>query len=227
MSHRTMNRLLLAAGILALALATARAGTNLVVNGSFSNTNDPLTGWKYDYRDTDNSWYADNHEFVSVVEQEGPRRNVLSLKATGLKLDGSGVKVDSQAIPMVPNAKYKFSVWARSIGSDCRIMIEGYTWRPGIKPHANPEWWELRKCYKFHQLYFGNRNSGTKGGVLGSWSQASRTFPDDDLSELSRKNLEKVRFFVIHMVALGGNYDVRSSNYYYLFVDDVVLEQLN
>ena len=77
---------------------------------------------------------------------------------------------------------------------------------------------ELRKCYKFKQLYFGAREGGDMGGVGPAWATARRTIPEGELSKLARQSYDKIEFLVIHLVAIGGGPGV-------LEVDDVKLER--
>ena len=95
-----MARLMQCGGyVLCLVLwaAAASAGPNLVVNGSFDNTNDHLYAWKYKYNLPGESLYFQNHEHVKVVPQEGKNEKVLALGGDAQILSGlgQGTKVDS------------------------------------------------------------------------------------------------------------------------------------
>jgi hypothetical protein len=201
--------------------AAAWAGSNLVVNGSFDVPQDPLRGWRTRYELPGESWYAANYQHVSVVDKEGPQRKVLALWGdyAVLQVPGQGTKVDSAPIPISPGGRYRFSARARSTGPDCRIMIEAYQWKPGIKPHPNPAHHELRLCYKFSPLYYGAEEGGTSGGVGPAWKHASMTFPDSNPQPLQKTMLDKIRFLVVHIVAIKGSEG-------YLYVDDVSVERL-
>ena len=91
---------------------------------------------------------------------------------------GQGVKTDSDPIPWDPESRYRFSAWAKSTGPNCRILLQGYKWKPKVKPHDNPKLSDLRRCYRFKQLFFGIVKAGEMGGVKGAWDQASRTIPE-------------------------------------------------
>jgi hypothetical protein len=209
-----------------LALAgPARAATNLVVNGSFDDRESRLKGWKYRYdpnEDKNAGWYVNNHDHVAVVESDGAQRNVLTLWGDYaiLQVPGQGTKVDSDPIPFDPKAKYRFSCRARTSGPNCRILLEGYKWRPGVKPHPGPGPSELRKCYKFSQLYFGGEKSGSRGGVSAAWTTDSSTFPEHTGRPLQEDMLKEVDFVIVHIVAIDGSEG-------YLYVDDVKLEKTN
>ena len=80
------------------AVSAASGASNLVVNGSFDNTNDHLYAWKYKYDLPGESWYFQNHEHVKVVPNVDGHENVLALWGD---LDilfniGQGTKVDSK-----------------------------------------------------------------------------------------------------------------------------------
>ena len=220
------------AALLLLAAGTAGAATNrnLVVNGSFDNANSPLYGWKYKYDLEGESWYFKNHEHVSVVPKEGGRKNVLALWGNYeiLQVPGQGTKVDSDPIPVKPGGKYRLTVSARSTGPDCRILVEGYKWRPGIKPHENPQLHELRRCYRSREVFFGGSKGGTSGGATPNWERQSTVFPKSEAKGESKGKaepkddtsaLDSVQFMVVHIVAIKGN----EGN---LYVDDVVLERM-
>lgn len=219
--------ILLSVGIL-LAASASWAESNLVVNGHFDATNEFLYRWKYDYADTGNSLYAGNRTYVSVTNIDG-KKHVLSLRANIELLCniGQGVEVDSDPIPVAPNGRYKLTVAAKTTGPNCRILAEGYRWRPGIKPHANPKLAEVRKCYRFAQVYFGQEKAGAMGGIAPSqgWITASQTFPDIKMTKMARESFDKIQFLVVHIIAIGGSDD--NKDWVNLYVDDVKLERIN
>lgn len=224
-----LKRMSWVAGILLAVPFLAVAGSNLVINGKFDSTNSFLYGWKYNYENTGNALYADNHLRVAVTN-DGNHHNVLALTADYYILweRGQGVIVDSYPIPIQPGGRYKLTVSARSMGPNCRILVEGYRWRPGIRPHPHPKLSKLRKCYKFYQVYFGPRKAGVMGGIGSTWRRASQTFPDKKMKPLAQESFNKVKFLVVHIVAIDVIHDdVAKGGEYSLFVDDVVLERLN
>ena len=200
---------------------------NLLVNGGFDSTNPPFAGWKYNYETYDNSWWKDNHLFVALTNIPGAQNYALDLHADNFRLGNQGAFVDSYPVPMELNGKYRLTASARSTGCDARIMVEGYRWKPGIKPHPNPKLEELRKCYKFHVLNLRGGTPGIMSGVSKTWQRGSITFPEDKLAPLARENVNKVQFMVVHIIALGWDSSVPDDYFFYLYVDDVVLEQLN
>lgn len=220
-------RRLLAIAALMLAPAVMRAAsegaTNALPNGSFGEQTPSLAGWRADYTADRNRWYKQNHKYVSIVPRDGVHRNVLRLHvATKVLADNQGVKVDSVPVPYEPGARYRLTVAARSTGPDARILIEGYQWRPGIKPHAKPDFHALRMVYRQgggRMLYFGNRTNGAFSGAQRKWLKGSCVFPGPDLSSAARRHLKRVRFIAVHIVGIGGGAGD-------LCVDDVRLERL-
>ncbi|MCX6993499.1 MAG: hypothetical protein NT011_10205 [Kiritimatiellaeota bacterium] len=208
--------------------ASAWAGSNLVVNGHFSDTNEFLHGWKYNYEDTGNELMAANHTHVAVTN-EGSKNHVLALQANKILLwdIGQGVMVDSDPIPVAPGGRFKLTISAKSTGPNCRILVEGYRWKPGVKPHAHPKLKEVRKCYRFAQVYFGAEKAGTMGGISPAmgWTKASQTFPDEKMTKLALESFDKVQFLVIHIAAFSGTW--KDPEWVYLYVDDVELERIN
>ena len=142
-----------AVAIALAALQPAQGASNLVANGSFDDPTNNLTAWRYRYDRPGESWYAQNHTFVSVVDKESGHSKVLRLHGLEDVLNAicQGVQVDSKPIPVTLNGPYHFSVWARSTGPGCRMLIEGYRWRKEITPHPDPEIWDLRTCYRVSQ----------------------------------------------------------------------------
>ncbi len=217
-------RMAVAGAALAGALwgSAAWAAENLVVNGSFDHPDDPLYGWKYRYDLPGESWYFKNHEHVKVEPVETGRRRVLALWGNEaiLQVPGQGTQVDSKPAAVKPGGRYKLTVSARTSGPDCRILVEGYKWAPGVKPHPDPELHELRKCYKAREVYFGAVKAGTSGGVGKNWQTESQTFPKEGGSDLALDSWKKAEFLVVHIVAIKGSEGT-------LYVDDVRLERID
>jgi hypothetical protein len=221
------------------ASAHAQMNTNLIKNGSFD---DGLNGWRYKYNLPGESWYNDNEKLVSVVARESGRVNVLSLKCNYDKamVPGQGVQVDSFPIPVdvKSGARWRLTVSARTTAPDCRIYLQGYKWKPGIKPHDNPDLSELRREYKFAQVYFStsgkggakqvgaktqgtltgkkgapageNEGSGDFGGVKGEWRTGSVTLPDEKMTDLAKSMYEQIKFLSLHVIAIGSSSEAKN-----------------
>lgn len=204
------------------ALSSARASSNLLANGSFDDTTNPLANWKYKYDKEGESWYFANHERVKVVPEVDGRKNVLSLYGDKVILFdiGQGTKVDSYPAEVKPGGRWRLTVTAKSTGPTMRCLVEGYQWRPGVKPHPHPDISEIRKCFKSELLYMGAQKGGTMSGVPKNWLTDSVTFPAEKPSALAVDKLAKMEFLVVHIVAIGGS----EGN---LYIDDVKLEQVH
>ena len=190
-------------------------GTNCLENGGFDDPKEPLKGWVHNYGWTGNKFYKDNHKRLSVIKKDGIKKGVLKLTGTRDILwgTGQGIKVDSEPVPFDPDATYELTVSARSQaatskpGPNCRIYIEGYQWKPGIKPHPKPKLQELRKVYKQGSgniLYFSKTRSGPFSNAKKTWSKGSCTFPGKKLSSAARSHMRKIRFICVHIVAIDG-----------------------
>jgi hypothetical protein len=199
----------------------ARASSNLLENGSFADPGDPLAGWKYKYDKEGESFYFKNHEYVKVEPRLEGRTSVLALFATQDMVAGTGqgTKVDSFPAEVKPGGRHRLTITARSDGPGARILVEGYQWRPGVKPHPHPDISEIRKCYKSPLVFFGNQKGGEYADVTKNWQTASVTFPDATPTKLAADKLAKMEFLVVHIVAIFGGEGT-------LYIDDVKLETL-
>ena len=218
---------LLLSALLLLCSSTpaSAAGLNLLPNGSFEKTPDPLIGWQYKFEQQGESWYFDNHKSVSVVKLESGHQNVLRLNVpSDFIAQNQGVKVESDPVPIKPGGRYRLSGFAKSTGPDLRLMCEGYKWRPNVTPHEHPTIYELRKTYRGSLVFFGRDKSGTVGGLVagGPWKHGETEFPQsvDTMKTLQNKLFNEVQFLVVHVIAINGAAgDV--------FVDDLQLERIN
>ncbi len=204
-----------------LLLPAARASSNLLENGSFESHGDPLKGWKFKYDKEGESWYFDNYKNVKVEPRIDGRSGVLALFGDQNTVAGAGqgTKVDSFPVEVKPGGRYRLSLSARSTGPGTRTLVEGYQWRPGVKPHPNPDISEVRKCFKSELVYFGGQKGGTFSSVSRAWQNASVTFPSEKPSPLAVDKLSKMEFLVVHIVAIQGGEGT-------LYIDDVELEQV-
>ena len=136
---------------------------NLLKNGSFELGVD---NWRYKFDLEGESFYTNNHNCVSVIPEAEGKQNVLKLHGTHLELQvpGAGVRMDSDPVPIKPSDRFKLTALAKSTGPNCRILIWGYKWKPGVKPHPNPALPELRECYHSRQIYFTTPKTATFGG---------------------------------------------------------------
>lgn len=195
----TTTGLVLTMAIGVFGMPNGRGGKNLVENGSFDNEENHLKGWRIEYPGSD--MYASNPDYIEIIDRLDGRRWVVCHNPGLASVQGT--KMDSKPIPFDPKASYKFSMEAKTTGPPGRILIEGYRWKPGIRPHENPQLHELRKCYKFKKLFFGSKKEGEFSGVEKSWSKAERTFPEKDMSPLAMKMFKRIEFLLVHIVKIG------------------------
>ncbi|MDD5708444.1 MAG: hypothetical protein PHR35_21190 [Kiritimatiellae bacterium] len=217
----------LSATLLLLAAPSLRASSNLVFNGDFSFKDDPLAGWTVLYDLPGESWYTGNEKHVTVVD-DGARKQVLRLNVATVSIaDNQGVKTDSRAFAVDPRRNYRFSVYARGTGPMARIMLEGYYRHPKAKPatpDALPEKrTDMRLAFRYPMIYFKKGDAGGMAQVPGQWKRESITIKGTDdksagYSKIAIQNMNKVRFMVVHIVAIGKVGD--------LYIDDVQLEEV-
>lgn len=180
---------------------------NLIVNGSFDDTNSPLRAWFYEYNLPGEGPYANNHTRVSVVPSESGRQNVLCLR---------GAKVDSWPFEYNPESRYRITLYAK--GSAVRLYAIGYKWKPGVKPHDVPDRWEMREVYRGQAMMFHGQKSGPMSSPGGSWTKGEIIFPSEtlSLSDLAAKHLKQIEMVSLHIVAMGGD----------VYIDDVRAEEI-
>ena len=207
---------------------------NLLKNGNFAQG---LEGWRYKYNLPGEGWYTNNHNLVSVVAEAEGKPPVLKLHGTFNELQSGhamGIKVDSDPIPFKPTEKACVTVTVKTTGPNCRILVYGYKWKPGVKPHPNPFLPELRECYHSTQIYFTkpvasavNFMAGSFGGAKKDWVTASVVVPASRTTATTGKTSamgmelwNTVEFLSIHIIAIAGKPGD-------LFVKDVRFEKVN
>ena len=209
-----------------LSAAASVADTNLVPNGHFDDTENPLAHWTTLFDQQGESFYFQNHEYVEVVA-DGPRKHVLRIHVPNASIaENQGVKADSFAIPVDPAKTYRFTVHARSNGPKARIMLEGWCISPKAKDKDAPipVRTDLRRAERFPMIYFTKGDAGGMAEIPKSWSKESILIPGlaspqgKKFSVHQKKSREKVRFVTVHIVAIGTVGD--------LFIDDVRLEEV-
>ena len=210
-------------------------GDNLLKNGNFAHG---LEGWRYKYDLPGEGWYTNNHNLVSVVAEAEGKPPVLKLHGTFNELmsgHAMGIKVDSDPVPFKPTERARLIASVRTTGPNCRILVYGYKWKPGVKPHPNPILPELRECYHSVLLYFTKPvasatafGAGSFGGAKAGWLTASVVAPDSrttatkgKTSALGQDLWNSVEFLSVHIVAIAGKPPGD------LFVKDVRLEKVN
>jgi len=183
-------------------VGSANAAENLCVNGSFSNTSEPLDGWTYDYRFLGNKHYMDNYTKVIAMAKGGGRSSVVMIKGEK-DGSGSGVKMECKPIPYEHGYRYTCKMQVKDFKG--RIYFCGYKWKPGIRPHTNPVLGELRTLYK-SKAY----TKGKKG-----WQTVELTIPGVKASPLSIKHMKPLRLITLYIWAQSD-----------MYVDDVVITRV-
>jgi len=174
----------------------AKGSENLCANGSFDDAGFPLKGWICDYQWAGNSHYMSNHEKVAAQPRVAGRATVATITATS----DAGAKMECRPIPFEPGYRYTCTMKIR--GGPSRIYFAGYKWKPGIRPHEDPELGELRTLYK----------SKAYTGAAKGWETITLKLPGVEMSELAYKHLSPVRFITLYVWTLGA-----------LDIDDVVI----
>jgi len=183
---------LLSAVLLILVPSVSEAAEkNLCFNGTFDYEGNPLEGWITDYRQIGNSWYMENHHKVRAVEREGAKRHVVSLSMGG----DAGTKMESKPIPFEQGIRYQCTMDFKGDGI-CRVYFAGYKWKPGIRPHENPQIYELRPLFK--------SKANTAGGS--AWKTIKLDMPMKEISPLANKHLKHVRFITLYVYTTGTAY---------------------
>jgi hypothetical protein len=181
--HHRPGAALLAALLAAAAPAHAQ---NLLANGNFDHPQGPLFGWITDYAWTGNQNYAGNKDCVTV------KGGIAELVSPGTQ----GAKLESLPIPFEPGFRYTCTLEIK--GGPYRIYFAGYKWKPGVRPHDNPELGELRMIYKSKAL---DQRSPTL-------ARETLELPGVDLSTQAKTALKEVRFITLYVWMLkSGSVD--------------------
>lgn len=165
------------------ATGSTTGGQNLLPNGSFDDPEDGFKGWIIDYAWSGNSHYEDNADKISLVAQPGRKGKAVHLEGDG----GAGVKMESVPIPFDVDYAYECTLDIK--GGPYRVYFAGYKWKPGIRPHENPELGELRTIYK----------SKAATGEASSWKQETVRLPGVKPSPMALEHLRQVRFITAYV----------------------------
>ena len=200
---------------------------NLVRNGNFDDSEDPLNHWIYVF--DHNKHYMKNHTHVSVEKDR------YSTRARVLKLDASdhnvcvnqGVMVYTAPIRYNPRKSYKISLSARSEGvrggkgPTCRVYPIAYRWHPRAVKSDRPAFSDLREDVRFQPIYFdGKTKTGPFSMVPSKWTRASCVIPDPNRTEMQQHHLENCQWLMLKIVALDAHTDG------YLYISDVKIQEV-
>ncbi len=177
---------------LCLLLPGALQAQELIENGTFDDSEDPLKGWITDYEWTGNKHYVDNKGRVAADAGGGGRSKVVKITPAG----DAGAKMECIPIKFEPGFRYSASLDVQ--GGPYRIYFAGYKWKPGVRPHDNPELGELRLIYK----------SKAVAGSSSSWEREKLELPGVKLSAQALAHLKHVRYVTLYVWMMkGGSVD--------------------
>lgn len=180
-------------------IAFSATGPNLMVNGAFEDPENPTKYWTYDYKALQNDNYIGNDKWVTLLPAFGGKKNVLKMEITDATSGGGGVWVDSPLIPFEQGCRYRFSLTIQA-SAPYHIYVQGYQWKPGIKPYDNPSWFDMRARFKGSFNPIDDKNVNLKG-----WTTIRRDFPEKQLSSLAMPNIKAVKFVSLHICGITGN----------------------
>jgi len=201
--------------------AATVAAENLVPNGDFSHSQDPLHGWKTVYRGEADRNYFNNHRNIAVVDEPG-RGKVVRMRGDHMLITQSaiGIKMESSPVPFDPEATYRFTIDARTEGPNARIYLQGFRWRPRLERHDNPTLADLARNYRFGPINFQGDREERFSNPPRTWGTATQIISSDGLSDLARRHYEQIDFLVVYVMAVGGGGGT-------LYVDRVHIEKVD
>jgi hypothetical protein len=187
------------------------ASSNLMINGSCDDPENPFKYWTYDYKEGGSN-YADNDKYVSMLPNYDGKKNVIKMVITeGIGM-GQGVLVDSPFVPFEQGCRYRFTVSFQASGP-YHMYVMGYLWKPGVKPYANPSLFDLRPRYK------GTFNTVDDRGVrVGAWTKVVREWPEKQLSNLAMPIVKDVKLMSLHICGITGKGEI--------YLKDLFVEKL-
>ncbi|MDD4870376.1 MAG: hypothetical protein PHR77_07430 [Kiritimatiellae bacterium] len=202
--------------------AMAADAPNLMINGGFDDPENPAKYWTYDYTQSQNSNYADNHTFVSILPEFAGHKNVMKMDINWMKGCSGlapGIRADSPLIPFEQGCRYGITLYIQSAFTNnsfkegpYHIYVQGYQWKPGIKPYEHPSWFDMRVRYKGPWM-------GPRVGWAKTWTKISGDFPDKQLSAFAMQNLKAVKFISVHICGIMGAGQ--------LYIDDLSVVKLS
>ena len=198
-----MKRIILTAICVAFAAISAHAKENLIINGDFSDSEDPFKGWMVDYQWLKNKHFMNNHNRISVEKNAGVYRNAAKMVHPN---GWTEIKMESDPIKFEQGQQYTCTMDIKGKGT--RVYFSGYKWKPGIRPHDAPKDGELRMIYK----------SKPVAGSYNNWKRITFSIPGLKPSATALKHLRYVRF--IRVFVWTGSEDKGSPE---VLIDNVVV----
>ncbi|MDD5520444.1 MAG: hypothetical protein PHI84_06475 [Kiritimatiellae bacterium] len=197
----------------------AATTSNLMINGSCDNPENPWKYWTYDYTPMQNENYAQNTKYVSMLPEFAGKKNVIKMVINDDKgykdqpMWWIGVKVDSPLIPFEQGCRYRFSISVMA-SATYHIYVMGYQFKPGVKPYENPSLFDMRLRYKGDFNREGDKKVSSKG-----WDRIIRDFPAPQLSKVAMQNIKAVKYISLHCIGITSKGE--------MYLKDLVVEKLS
>ncbi len=162
-----------------------KPGVNLLANGDFSRE---FEGWVVSKR-------------TQVVKGSADRPRVCVLPV--------GHLLASEPFALDAGCKYRLTVDMRAWGGlNGRVFVEGYRWKPGVKPHAGePKMEELQRIWRSQVLSYGDYLAPTlraqdMSNPPENWQTASMVFPSPTAPDFDRRTWRQADFGVVNIYVL-------------------------
>lgn len=118
---------------------------NLVPNGDFAKG---LEGWQVQFLEPNETKYAHNHEWVSVVDAPKASGKAIKFEFGAGPASSEGVKAITGLIPIDPAGSYEFGADLLSTGSTMKIFLEGYKVSPEHQDQGSDQFAGYVRCYR-------------------------------------------------------------------------------
>lgn len=122
-----------------------RGGENLVLNPDFEYG---LAYWKADFPAPNETKYADNQKFVSVVDNPDGEGRVVLLDIAPEVASSQGVKAVTRLMRIEKGASYQFGAEVYTTGSSVKIFLEGYREDPAQNEAGHDKYPGLRRVFR-------------------------------------------------------------------------------
>ncbi len=107
----------------------------------------------------------------------------------------------SRPFPLDPGCRYRLEAVLHNIKGNARVFVDGYRWKPGVKPHAGLPlpaemelvWRSPPLVYK-HALAWSLRDQDLAHPPPGVFAQSRVAFPDLELPPADRRAWQQVQF---------------------------------
>jgi hypothetical protein len=187
------------AAALAAAWAFSAPDSNLCYNSDFSSEKGHFDGWTVDFDWTGNSHWQGNALNVSFLPEFKGKQNVLKMKVP----KGYESKVETPLVAYKTGERYKctFDICVEDV--TMKMRVNGYSFKPGIRPYDPPKLQDMRPVYRTEQMDV-NR---------GAWRTVSMEFPNNSqISQTAYNHLKKVRYISVLTYVPGETYG--AGNFY-------------